>query len=572
MLLPSPFKSRGFNGLGVTAVVPAYNEVLTIGCVVEVLQQVPLVDEVIVVDDGSRDGTAEAARKHGAVVLELPENCGKGAAMTAGARQAKGDVLLFLDADLEGLTPQHVIDLLEPVLRGEAEMTVGIFKSGRKPTDYAQVLAPSISGQRAMRKDLFLAAGVETSRFEVEVMLSRFAREKGLRVKRVPLANMTHVMKEEKRGITRGVVERMGMYKDITCYFWKARRANRAMRPAFMLLALFLGLSLIGYNLFYIKNIKTARAEVSRLVHLKLWGEKRRILVISPHPDDESLAAGGLIAEAVKNGCSVHVVFLTSGDGFQRGLEIYRRKLNPGPTEFLEYGRQRMAEAESALHRLGLRPEDITFLGYPDGGLDKIWEKYRSPGEPYFSPRTKQSAVPYSEALSPGAPYSAPSIVKDLVSVMGDFQPTDVFLPDLEDGHPDHRAGGALAITAVADWEQEGRQPSPRLFSYLVHAGLWQLVPKVDKNTLLLPPRSFLERGTRWYTLTLTPAGLQQKKLALVSYHSQMKVISSFMNNFLRPNEIFSEVRIADVKLREGRQSAGADTFPWQPVRVNGGL
>ncbi len=558
--------------MGVTAVVPAYNEVSTIGCVVEVLRHVPLVDEVIVVDDGSRDGTAEAARKHGAVVLELPENCGKGAAMTAGARQAKGDILLFLDADLEGLTPRHVVDLLEPVLRGEADMTVGIFKSGRKPTDYAQVLAPSISGQRAMKKDLFLAAGVGTSRFEVEVMLTRFARERGLRVRRVPLANMTHVMKEEKRGIARGVVERMGMYKDITCYFWKARRVNRAMRPAFMLVALFLGLSLIGYNLFYIKNIKTARAEVSRLVHLKLWGEKRRILVISPHPDDESLAAGGLIAEAVKNGCSVHVVFLTSGDGFQRGLEIYRRKLNPGPTEFLEYGRQRMAEAESALHRLGLGPEDITFLGYPDGGLDKIWEKYRSPGEPYFSPRTKQSAVPYSEALSPGAPYTAPSIVKDLVSVMGDFQPTDIFLPDLEDGHPDHRAGGALAITAVAAWEQGGGQHAPRLFSYLVHAGLWQLVPKVDRNTLLLPPRNFLERGTRWYTLTLTPAGLQQKKQALASYHSQMKVISSFMNNFLRPNEIFSEVRIADVKLREGRQTVGADTFSRQPVRVNGGL
>lgn len=557
----------------VTAVIPAYNEVLTIGGVVEVLQNVPLIDEIIVVDDGSRDGTADAARKHGTMVIELPENCGKGAAMTAGARRAKGDVLLFLDADLEGLTPQHVIDLLEPVLKGEADMTVGVFKNGRKPTDYAQLFAPSISGQRAIRKELFLEAGVGTSRFEVEVILSRFARERGLRVKRVPLANMTHLMKEEKRGITRGTVERMGMYKDIISYLWKARQRERVMQPAFTLFVLSLLVLLLGYNLFYVKNIRTARAEVSRLVHFNLGREKRRILIISPHPDDESLAVGGLIAGAVRNGCSVHVVFLTSGDGFRRGLEIYRRELNPRPSEFLDYGRQRMAEAENAMRALGVGPEEITFLGYPDGGLKELWERYsNSSDEPYFSPQTQQSAVPYGEALSPGAPYTANNIVKDLVAVIRDFRPTDIFLPDLEDGHPDHRAGGAFALTAVAAWEKESREPAPRLYSYIVHAGLWQLVPKVERNNLLLPPRNFLKRGTVWYTLPLSSEDLRQKKQAMACYHTQRKVISTFMNNFLRPNEIFSEVQITDIKRYQWLQPQGEVPSPWQSVQVNGGI
>ncbi|GFN22643.1 MAG: glycosyltransferase family 2 protein [Thermoanaerobacteraceae bacterium] len=206
----------------VTAVIPAYNEAATIGSVIEVLRRVPLVDEIIVVSDGSEDATAEVARKQGARVIELAENCGKGVAMVRGAREARGEVLIFLDADLEGLTPEHVENLLNPVLQGEAEMTIGVFARGRCLTDWAQVIAPHLSGQRAMPRALFLGAGIEDSRFEVEVMLSTVARRRGWRVKKVPLFNMTHVMKEEKRGFARGIIARMGMYKDIAWFFWRA--------------------------------------------------------------------------------------------------------------------------------------------------------------------------------------------------------------------------------------------------------------------------------------------------------------------------------------------------------------
>ncbi|MGB9791114.1 MAG: PIG-L family deacetylase [Thermacetogeniaceae bacterium] len=540
--------------MGVSAVVPAYNEALTVGRIIEVLKKVPLVDEIIVVDDGSKDGTAEVAERHGATVIRLPANRGKGAAMTAGARRAKGDVLLFLDADLQGLTPQHVVDLLEPVLKDEADMTVGVFQNGRRFTDYAQLLAPSISGQRAIRKDLFLDAGVGRSRFEVEVILTRFAREKGLRVKKVPLPNMTHLVKEEKRGIVRGAVERMGMYRDILGYFWKAGPRRRAMQPAFKLFV-FLFFVLLGYNMFYIKSIRAARAEASRLMHLELGRRKQRILVVSPHPDDETLACGCLIADAVRRGFAVHVVFLTSGDGFRRGLEIYRHKLNPTPDEFLEYGRQRMAEAANALRSLGLGSGDITFLGYPDGGLDELWERYRTaPDEPYLSPWTRQQAVPYAEALSPGADYTANNVLKDIVAVIRSFKPTAVFVPDLEDSHPDHRAAGAFALAAVAAYEEESPGRPVRIYSYLIHAGLWQLVPELDKNVLLLPPRSFLERGTAWYTFPASPDSLQRKKEAISCYRTQKKVIFSFMNNFLRPNEVFSGVRAADVERCRRRQ------------------
>ncbi|MGI9953103.1 glycosyltransferase family 2 protein [Moorellaceae bacterium AZ2] len=211
----------------VTAVIPAYNEAATIGSVIRVLRRVSLVEEIIVVSDGSEDATAEVAREQGATVIELGKNYGKGVAMVKGAQEARGEVLVFLDADLEGLTPEHVENLLKPVLQGEAEMTIGVFHGGRSLTDWAQVIAPYLSGQRAIPRALFLAAGIEDSRFEVEVMLSTIARRKGWRVKKVPLFNMTHIMKEEKRGFTRGMIARMGMYKDIASFFL-ACRAEKA--------------------------------------------------------------------------------------------------------------------------------------------------------------------------------------------------------------------------------------------------------------------------------------------------------------------------------------------------------
>jgi hypothetical protein len=364
----------------VTAVIPAYNEAATIRAVITVLRQVPLVDEIIVVSDGSEDGTAEVAREQGAIVIELEKNCGKGAAMAIGAQQAQGDILIFLDADLEGLTPYHVENLLGPVLLGEAEMTIGVFHQGRSLTDWAQVIAPHLSGQRAIPKDLFLSAGIEASRFEVEVMLSTIAREKGWRVKKVPLFNMTHIMKEEKRGFTRGMVARLGMYKDIAGFFWRSSLKRRNFfRPIVWVLLLLGGLVLLGFDLSY---SRVARASAKQLADLTFTNGQERILVVSPHPDDEVLAAGGLIAQARAKGNSVHVVFVTSGDGFRRGVEVWRGDKPPEPKDFLAYGEHRQEEARRALAVLGVEREAISFLGYPDGGLGKMWWDYWSPREP----------------------------------------------------------------------------------------------------------------------------------------------------------------------------------------------
>lgn len=110
----------------VTVCIPAHDEAATVGAVVEAVRRAHLravggsglVDEVVVVDDGSADGTADAARAAGATVVRRPHG-GKGSAMRAGLEASTGDLLVFLDADVENTTGAFVTGLLGPLLAGD---------------------------------------------------------------------------------------------------------------------------------------------------------------------------------------------------------------------------------------------------------------------------------------------------------------------------------------------------------------------------------------------------------------------------------------------------------------------
>ena len=546
--------------MGVTAIIPAYNEAATVGQVIDTLGKVDAVSEIIVVSDGSEDDTAAVARRHGARVIELAVNSGKGAAMTAGARVAGEDILLFLDADLEGLLPDHVRDLIEPLLNDRADMTVGIFSRGRSMTDLAQVVAPHLSGQRAIRKDLFLVVGAERSRFEIEVQLTSEAKARNWRVERVPLVNMTHIMKEEKRGLYRGVVARMGMYKDIAGFFWRLTRRKLKARPVAVLLIL----ACLGV-IFNYDSSRVASAEVKRMPDLNLAAE-RRLLVISPHPDDETLGAGGLIATARNRGYLVKVVFMTNGDGFRRGVEEYNGFLPASAGDFLNYGRVRQQEAVTALASLGVSSSDITFMGYPDGGLAAIWTNYWQGDKPYQSTTTRQAAVPYKLAFEPGAAYTAPALLHNLETIIRQYRPTDICFTDTNDSHPDHWATGAFVLAAVGELEGEDPSFHPRLYTFVIHAGIWQMLPVLVRGEKpLLPPGYLLAGGTPWYKFTLTPEILRQKERAIAAYRTQEMVMPTFLANFERPNEVFARLPDTEVPAATVTVKADGRVEDWPP-------
>ncbi len=86
----------------VAAIVPAFNEGPRIAAVTSVLSRCEFLDEILVVDDGSSDNTAQAARATGVEVLSMPSNMGKGAAVARGIAATSSDIVLLMDADLVG--------------------------------------------------------------------------------------------------------------------------------------------------------------------------------------------------------------------------------------------------------------------------------------------------------------------------------------------------------------------------------------------------------------------------------------------------------------------------------------
>ncbi|RKD34472.1 glycosyltransferase family 2 protein [Thermohalobacter berrensis] len=200
----------------ITTIIPAYNEEKTIGDVLNVVKQAELINEIIVVSDGSKDSTVEISQSYGVRVIDLKENVGKGGALKKGVENSEGDIVLFLDADLIGLRVDHINSLLLPVINKECDMTIGIFSNGRFATDLAQKVAPYLSGQRAVRKNVIKEiSNMDITRYGVEVALTRYASQNHISTKEVVLDNLTHVMKEEKLGVVKGFTERLKMYRDI---------------------------------------------------------------------------------------------------------------------------------------------------------------------------------------------------------------------------------------------------------------------------------------------------------------------------------------------------------------------
>jgi len=207
----------------VSVVVPAYNEAGRIGAVLDPIVASTHVDEVIVVDDGSEDGTAEEARSFPVRVVSLPENRGKAAALAVGVCEAKNDALMFLDADLVGLTREHVDRMVRTYEDEGLDMVVGVFSDGRGPTDFAQKINPYASGQRVLSRKLWDRAreNVEEMNFGIEMALSRLASKEGWNKEYVKLEGVTHVLKEEKRGLVNGIFDRLKMYGDMVKWLFK---------------------------------------------------------------------------------------------------------------------------------------------------------------------------------------------------------------------------------------------------------------------------------------------------------------------------------------------------------------
>jgi LmbE family N-acetylglucosaminyl deacetylase len=212
---------------------------------------------------------------------------------------------------------------------------------------------------------------------------------------------------------------------------------------------------------------------------------KDRLLILAPHPDDESLATGGLIQRAARAGAKVRVLFATDGDNNPWPQRFLERKLQISLTDRARWGRRRRKEAIAALELLGLPKGCTRFLGLPDQGITKLLMRAEE------------------------------HVLFTLWAELQEFEPTIFVMPSATDAHPDHSALFVLLHLAMMRLDRP-----PRLLRFIIH-----------------DPRRQTERGK--ITLRLTPAEVQRKHAAILAHESQMALSRKRFSSYATDQEIF---------------------------------
>jgi len=260
-----------------------------------------------------------------------------------------------------------------------------------------------------------------------------------------------------------------------------------------------------------------------------------RVLVFAPHPDDEVLAAGGLIAGLAAAHRPVRIVFFTNGDAYKEAVVLTTHHRTPHRHDYYALGRLRQHEAIEAAHRLGLSATDVRFLGYPDDGIDDLWEAHwRSP---YTSPYTNEDNARYPGVLLPGAEYEGAELRWLLERVIARFEPNVIVFPHPADTHTDHRHAAFFVVEAVTALQAAHRlPPTTTLLAYVIHYPSWPLRRGPEKD-VCQPDARIGE--TVWTSYELSVPELDAKRAALDAHQTQLAVMGGFLRAFLCRNEIF---------------------------------
>lgn len=210
-----------------------------------------------------------------------------------------------------------------------------------------------------------------------------------------------------------------------------------------------------------------------------------RVLIFSPHPDDETIALGGYIYQAEQNGAKVKIVLVT--DGNKHGLKD-----------------ERYQEFRNATAILGVDESNLVFLNEPDGRLNKVGHD---------------------------------KVYNEMKQEIDNFNPTFVLFSSPKDGHPDHAYVGEISDQILNNENYRGM-----IYQYLVHETHFPQPKKYAPKRYLLPPESMVSFDREWQRLMLSDSAQLKKTEAIEAYKSQISVpfLRSLIFSMDRKNELFS--------------------------------
>lgn len=178
----------------------------------------------------------------------------------------------------------------------------------------------------------------------------------------------------------------------------------------------------------------------------------KSILVFCAHQDDDT-AHPGLIRAAVENHIPIHFVYFTSGDagGCER---FYMHSCDAARA--MDFGEVRMNESRASLEHLGVAPENLFFLGLPDGGMEEIWLHHPHVSDPYLSVLLASEHSPYRDSAIPNLSYSRDAVIDAAKQFIQRFQPDMILTGHPDERHVDHRTNNWIVVNAMQQLLQSG--------------------------------------------------------------------------------------------------------------------
>jgi LmbE family N-acetylglucosaminyl deacetylase len=254
---------------------------------------------------------------------------------------------------------------------------------------------------------------------------------------------------------------------------------NKIFKVVFIIFALILG----GFLVYSHFTAVMPDMAISFMNEVKIPAERQKVLFISPHPDDEVLAAGGFITRAVKNGAEVKIILVT--DGNKHGLKDVRCE-----------------EFKQVTETLGVDSQNLIFLNYPDGKLKENLES---------------------------------EVELSLKANIAIFKPDFLLFPSSADTHPDHATVGKITDKIV-----RGNKGFAS-YTYLVHSNGFPRPKAYKPNLFILPPMRLVNFDNEWQKFTLRADEEKVKEEAVLKYQSQLKTpfLKSLMLSMIRKNELF---------------------------------
>jgi LmbE family N-acetylglucosaminyl deacetylase len=343
-----------------------------------------------------------------------------------------------------------------------------------------------------------------------------------------------------------------------------------------VLLIVFLLAAIVGSNNRLSKSIRTSLTNLERSLGLEAeapgdapweWTiallrpqlelqDDDRLLVLVPHPDDDILSTAGVVQQALEKDLPVEVVFFTNGDYNETSFALYRKEITLDQTEALRLGETRREEAMAAQGILGVTPEQVVFLGYPDGGGLEIFQQHWGESEPYRALLSGQDSVVYTFTQTPNAPFKGESIVADIKQVVRDFQPTKIFTSHPGDVHPDHQT--LPLYLQVALWELEN-ELAPEVYHFITHYGRWPEPRGYQPEHPLEPPAQY-DVGNRWQIFPITMEQREKKLQALQAHKTQWGSGQPYLESVVRANELFDVIEEIPISPGEEVEILPAET------------